>query len=154
MTDQFEMFSDVVSIDKGEGTRVCKYCEKEKGLKDFALGIFRADGSQRHRNICKICDNERKKLARDIRKTHTRPDDYCCPICLAEDREVRSRIRDADGTYRHPNSQTWVIDHDRKTMTFRAWLCDHCNKGLGMFHEDVHNLRRAVNYLDKHDNNS
>ena len=32
MTDQFEMFSDVVSIDKGEGTRVCKYCEKEKGL--------------------------------------------------------------------------------------------------------------------------
>ena len=53
MTDQFEMFSDVVSIDKSEGTRVCKYCAKEKSLKDFALGMFRADGSQKLKNICK-----------------------------------------------------------------------------------------------------
>jgi len=154
MTDQFEMFSDVVSIDKSEGTRVCRYCAKEKSLKDFApLGVFRADGSTRLKNICKPCDNERKRFCDHIRKTLKKPpDDYCCPICLAEDKDVRGRIQDAN--YRHPNSQTWVVDHDRKTMTFRAWLCDHCNKGLGMFHEDVHNLRRAVNYLDKHDNNS
>ncbi len=149
MTDQFEMFPDVASIDQSKGTRVCKYCKKEKSLKDFATGIYRADGSQRFKNVCKACDNERKKFADNIRRTHKKPDDHHCPICLSGDKEVRDKLVPES---RH-QSNTWVVDHDRKTMAFRDWLCDHCNKGLGMFEEDVHNLRRAVNYLEKHDNN-
>lgn len=42
------------------------------------------------------------------------------------------------------------IDHDHVTGKFRDVLCNTCNAGLGMFHDNLELLKKAVTYLEFH----
>jgi hypothetical protein len=39
------------------------------------------------------------------------------------------------------------IDHSHKTNKVRGLLCDRCNRGLGVFQDDVKLLLKAIEYL-------
>lgn len=41
-----------------------------------------------------------------------------------------------------------VVDHCHKTQTVRGLLCDHCNRGLRQFRDNVIFLREAAHYLE------
>jgi hypothetical protein len=43
------------------------------------------------------------------------------------------------------------IDHNHRTDRVRGLLCDPCNKGLGMFNDDLAIIRQAVTYMEKND---
>lgn len=43
-----------------------------------------------------------------------------------------------------------ALDHDHRTHRVRMFLCDCCNRGLGMFRDNIQVLRKAVLYLEKH----
>lgn len=42
------------------------------------------------------------------------------------------------------------LDHCHTSLKIRKLLCDNCNKGLGVFHDNVELLKRAVEYLEQH----
>ena len=40
-----------------------------------------------------------------------------------------------------------VMDHNHKDGKFRGMLCNHCNRGLGNFKDNIQNLEKAILYL-------
>lgn len=44
---------------------------------------------------------------------------------------------------------TVTVDHCHRTGKVRGLLCSACNKGLGMFGDDTHKLRGAIEWLLK-----
>jgi len=46
-----------------------------------------------------------------------------------------------------------VVDHDHKSGKIRDWICDTCNAGLGMFHDNSETILRAYGYLIHFKNN-
>ncbi len=42
------------------------------------------------------------------------------------------------------------FDHDHKTGMFRGWLCDRCNKVLGLVYDNPATLRALADYLEEH----
>ena len=55
----------------------------------------------------------------------------CCAICGEQCRDLH-------------------VDHCHATGKIRSLLCQHCNRGLGMFGDDPERLRAAARYLVKH----
>lgn len=39
------------------------------------------------------------------------------------------------------------LDHCHASGAFRGWLCDNCNRGIGLLGDDIPGLMRAVEYL-------
>lgn len=42
-----------------------------------------------------------------------------------------------------------VMDHNHSSGKFRGMLCNHCNRGLGNFKDDLYILEKAISYLKK-----
>jgi hypothetical protein len=75
----------------------------------------------------------------ELRKVWGYPEeDHFCPICLKNEQELK-------GT--GGNASIWVVDHDHITNSFRGHICHNCNRGLGVFQDNVDRLERAINYL-------
>jgi hypothetical protein len=42
-----------------------------------------------------------------------------------------------------------VFDHCHKTLRHRGWLCDNCNRAMGMLGDTPEALRRAARYMEE-----
>lgn len=43
-----------------------------------------------------------------------------------------------------------VFDHDHTTGEFRGWLCDNCNRALGLLNDDLERILGLASYLETH----
>ena len=51
-----------------------------------------------------------------------------------------------------PGKQAMNLDHCHTTGTFRGWLCQTCNRVLGLFADNSERFRKAAQYLDNNNN--
>lgn len=40
------------------------------------------------------------------------------------------------------------MDHNHESNKFRGMLCNHCNRGLGNFKDNIEILKKAILYLE------
>src|ERR1700722_2852769 len=50
---------------------------------------------------------------------------------------------------RAPGKRALGLDHDHDTGQFRGWLCDNCNRGIGMLGDTLLGAQHAVEYLTR-----
>lgn len=115
--------------------RTCSKCNQKLPL---TLEYFRKNqstntgGDKYFRPECRECTsraNKRKNEALRLAGKPRRPPlGNPCHICGRKDRKL-------------------VFDHDHKTLRHRGWLCDNCNRSLGMLGDTVTHLERAIRYL-------
>jgi hypothetical protein len=48
-----------------------------------------------------------------------------------------------------PMKKSLCLDHEHLTHTFRGWICDRCNKVLGLVHDMPAILRALAVYLEQ-----
>lgn len=42
-----------------------------------------------------------------------------------------------------------VVDHDHVNGKVRGLLCHNCNRGLGLFHDSLKDLKSAISYIER-----
>lgn len=124
--------------------QTCRYCSTEKPLHEFTKNKSYANG---YATICLDCGrayqaNKRKDkdyvIEERAKKFNTTPElvkhlydtQLVCQICKKKDQK-----------------KALAIDHCHSTGVIRGLLCDNCNRALGLFKDNIDNLKNAIKYL-------
>jgi hypothetical protein len=119
----------------------CNKCNEDLPLSYFngntsSSDSFDRNGYRLRRGDCIKCNrehgkgkNEAKKLAKEEGIPFKAPEGTKCEIC--------------------PAVTNIVFDHDHSTNKFRGWLCDPCNRSLGVLGDNIQGLVNAINYVNK-----
>tara|TARA_R100000781_G_scaffold1447_2_gene2390 strand:- start:1239 stop:1580 length:342 start_codon:yes stop_codon:yes gene_type:complete len=107
-------------------TKSCCACKEDKPLEEFHKDSREPDG---RRPDCADCRNKNKKIIRDLRKIVGEPPQNC--QCCG----------------RPAKNHKLSLDHDHETGEFRGWLCQPCNRSLGIIGDDLESVMRFVTYL-------
>ena len=129
--------------DTFEGGIECNDCKIVQDPKNFqhVVGTL---GFTEIKRKCKSCLRDHYYLMKQLRSIHPYPDkNYECPICERNLKEI-SRTG-------QKRLKQWVLDHDHDTLLFRGWLCGNCNTGIGGLKDDIGRVKRALEYLQKHE---
>jgi hypothetical protein len=112
--------------------KACKVCGEVKLLTCFPFATRRID---RRETICKDCASEQQKRAKHWYPILTEEHGAKCSIC---------------GVKEEDNGKRLAVDHCHKTGKVRGLLCDNHNHGIGKFNDDVRLMKKAIKYLEKH----
>jgi hypothetical protein len=116
-----------------------KTCSKCKRILDNSC-FSPSSGGKYLRPECRKCGYELAKERKLLKEKYGNPPkNHICPICLKNENQLI-------GT--GGNASVWVIDHDHETKKFRGHLCHNCNRGLGVFQDDIERIKRAIWYLN------
>jgi len=116
--------------------KICSKCKQSLPVESFSP----SSGGKYLRPECRGCGSELAKERRELRKEYGYPAaGYRCPICL----KTESELAGTGG-----KASVWVVDHNHDTKAFRGHLCHNCNRGIGIFQDDVNRIKRAMEYLN------
>lgn len=109
--------------------------------KTFSPSHGSGQGSDGLQSRCWVCNSARRRelgvtleLLRDMHQEQ----EGCCAICSVPISLDRNAGNPAN------------VDHDESTGNIRELLCGHCNRGIGLFFHNTDFLRRAADYVEKH----
>jgi hypothetical protein len=95
--------------------------------------------------------------------TNTGGDKYFrpeCKDCTKKESQGKSKAYKLSGKPKRPPLGTpcdncgrcdrkLVFDHDHYTFHHRGWLCDNCNRSIGMLGDTIAGLEQALEYLKR-----
>jgi Recombination endonuclease VII len=121
--------------------KTCNKCAESLPLTSFGGNTsgsdpFDREGYRLRRGDCVDCNKkagagkaEAVRLAKTLGIPYKAPEGTGCAVC--------------------GKTEKLVFDHCHETMTFRGYLCDPCNRSMGVLGDNVAGLLRYINYLNK-----
>jgi hypothetical protein len=106
--------------------KICVYCGKRKNKKSFYKHRGHKD---RLDTRCKKCMGRNIRITNKLKKKSPEKPDVC---------ECCNKL-----------PEKWCFDHDHSNNSFRGWLCDPCNTGIGKLGDDIAGILNALEYLLK-----
>jgi hypothetical protein len=119
-------------------TKYCRKCGRDLPLSCFG----KASGANYLYYECKECTRKHNKVRKLLKEQNPLkdPNKHICPICKRNHDEVL-------GSGGMHLKSGWVMDHDHITGEYRGYICHSCNRGIGMFQDNIEIMNRAINYL-------
>jgi len=118
-------------------TRICSKCGSEHPLTEefFARNQSTNTGGDKYfRPECKKCTREAGKGKNQAYKLAGKPKRPIigtpCDRCGRTDKKL-------------------VFDHCHETLGHRGWLCDNCNRSMGMLGDDIDGMLLSAIYIAK-----
>jgi|LWDU01.1.fsa_nt_gi hypothetical protein len=135
--------------------KICSKCDKVLPLKEFARNQSTNTGGNKYRRPeCRKCQrgaNQGKRKAVKLyeekmgKKIKDLRPDY------GYQEEFRKTIDgypcDCCGKTRYPKKI--VFDHCHETNEFRGWICDGCNRSIGVLGDTAENIMKTFMYIAK-----
>jgi len=132
--------------------KVCRICKKEKALSEYYKAFSNKD---KHCNTCKKC---KTKLDGEYRKRSKTPEKKAYERAMhirrkfgisVEEYQKLEKTQDTCAICSNLFIDTFdkQLDHCHSTGKIRKFLCQKCNKALGLFNDDTKILTSALNYL-------
>ena len=132
----------------------CSNCEIVKPKTDFYRNRTHATGV---RNICKLCQNTKRTENRRknpvAASNAVRRSKLKCKYGISVE-QYDLMFQEQNGVCaicgrESPDGRRLHIDHCHATNTVRGLLCCDCNRGLGIFKDNLNYLQKAFDYLQK-----
>ena len=123
-------------------TKECNKCKEELPLSEFGYNTsgkdpFDRNGYRLRRGDCKECNkmankgkNEAMKVAKESGIPYKAPEGTPCALC-------------------NKKKNNLVFDHNHETNRFRGYLGNECNRSIGMLGENMENMVKILNYINK-----
>jgi hypothetical protein len=106
------------------GRKICSYCGKRKNLASFPKHSMYKDNLD---SRCRKCVKKHSKIRIKLHKKAP-PKPEVCECC----QKIPLK---------------WCLDHDHSDDSFRGWICDKCNTGIGKLGDNIEGVVKALNYL-------
>lgn len=139
--------------------KTCTVCGQSKPLDSFYNSKQTKDGKGYR---CKSCDADARKKwnennperAKKSERSRHLKHRYNITLeeynTMLEEQGGKCKICNSPETKTSHGTGTFAVDHCHETGKVRGLLCNNCNRGLGLFRDDVVILKSALNYLDTH----
>lgn len=129
-------------------TKLCTSCGDRKNFSKFGKHQKTVDGIQ---SLCKKCQYPKnlEHRKRNLKKQKVRSREHYLQSTYGISQvEYLTMVEEVGGRCSICGKEDKLyVDHDHSTGAIRGLLCHTCNAGLGLFYDDVDNLRSAIKYL-------
>jgi len=115
--------------------RTCIKCNIDKQIDEFHP--HGSGGLGGYDSRCKQCKSKACSITYKLKKQFPKPKNAVCECCGSKGSVTHGK-RKFDGI---------VLDHCHETHTFRGWICQNCNRGIGCLGDNIDGLKRAIKYL-------
>ena len=140
-------------------TKTCKRCATDKPLEDFHKRSASKDGLQTYCKACAIIGVRKWQEANPEKfEANWRKHSYGEEAVLKRKAarygltvgQLSEMMEISSGKCSIcKKDKPLVVDHCHNSLKVRGLICSECNKGLGLFKDDVEALARAIEYLNK-----
>ena len=120
--------------------RTCSRCSQEKEVSSFNKSPSCKEG---YDGVCKECRNTARRGKRQLEGRKYRAKQY--GLTLEQyDQYFEYASCGICGT-----KEDLVLDHNHDTGKVRGVLCRNCNTGLGLFNDNIEDLKGAIEWLQE-----
>jgi hypothetical protein len=151
-------------------TKICFDCKENKPTTDFYKRTVSPDGLGIY---CKKCDNKKsnkyrlekkneiriqRKKFRDSNKDHIRMQKFKSKFGISKekyDNLLNAQNNKCAICNKGPETERYkrlALDHCHETGKIRGFLCNNCNRCIGLLGDKIENLVSAIKYLKKYKN--